>query len=367
MAREDKQTRVPLATILVIFLLIIIFVWIIKGGSFRLYASMFFALYAITKTSWLSIILVSVVQNLAFLPLRIIGERFHPDLKKFEAEIKKTKEEEQYFLLSKKVREGNISVLFYILNFIFLLIAFLSAGRVFLLEFYRTPISQDYLYNFIPYPQYPLGGIIFHFPFVRILKTTAVDWKYIIYFWGGIAVLGAGLKLVWRFVRPVLTGNKTLLKYRIGYNRLMVLVGGFGGTLMVLSTIFLRQIPTTVEWYLLTADLSRQNTAFNIVTACATFLVTVYSGFKHSREENTEARKAGIPERIIARVSRAYIRNSIRNGLYLAVFALWVTRLMPSSHDLSVLAFEACYILSPVTFDLVVAKAKAKTSNESQG
>jgi hypothetical protein len=96
-------------------------------------------------------------------------------------------------------------------------------------------------------------------------------------------------------------------------------------------------------------------------------LVTVYSGFKHSREENTEARKAGIPERIIARVSRAYIRNSIRNGLYLAVFALWVTRLMPSSHDLSVLAFEACYILSPVTFDLVVAKAKAKTSNESQG
>jgi hypothetical protein len=31
---------------------------------------------------------------------------------------------------------------------------------------------------------------------------------------------------------------------------------------------------------------------------------------------------------------------------------------MPCSHDFSVLAFEACYVLSPVTFDLLIPKKK---------
>jgi hypothetical protein len=108
----------------------------------------------------------------------------------------------------------------------------------------------------------------------------------------------------------------------------------------------------------LSADLSKQNTTFNIITAVFSCLATIYAGFQHNQEAAREARKKGIPEEIISRVTRLTMRGSVKNGLLLGVSALWVTRLMPSSHDLSVLAFLTLYIASPITFDLLVPKSK---------
>jgi hypothetical protein len=355
---DNTRPGVPWITVLSIAVLLTVGYWFIKGGSFRLYASLFFGLYYLTHLSWLSIIGVSVIQNILFLPLRILYERFYLDLKKFEHEIKKTKEEEQYILLNKNVREGNASVIFYIINFVFLFIAFISAGRVFLLEFYRTPIPHHYLYSFIPYPDYPLQGVVFTFPFFNIKSTMAVDWKYILYFWGGLIGILTILRLLWRFLKRFISGNKSLLQLRRGYNRIVLIVGGFIGTFIVLSTFALRHIPTSFNFFNISVDLSLQNTTFNLVTAICTFFAAIYSGFQHSSEEAREARKINIPEDIISKVRVAYLRNSIRNGILLGVSAFWVTRLMPCSHDLSVLAFEACYVLSPVTFDLLIPKSK---------
>jgi hypothetical protein len=92
-----------------------------------------------------------------------------------------------------------------------------------------------------------------------------------------------------------------------------------------------------------------------------TALATIYSGWQHNKIETAEARAKNIPEEVIARVNRAHMRESFKNGIMLGLVALWVTRLMPCSHDLSVLAFEACYVLSPVTFDLLIPKKKKKS------
>ncbi|MCX6727145.1 MAG: hypothetical protein NTY75_05090, partial [Candidatus Shapirobacteria bacterium] len=302
--------------------------------------------------------LVSVVQNIFFLPFRFLYERFYVDLKAFEHALKKTKSDEQSFLLNTNVRKGNASVIFYIINFVILFIAFISAGRVFLLEFYRTPINKAFLYSYIPYPEYPLKGVIFHFPFIDITSTTAVSWQYIFLLWAipiGFFVI---LRLLWRVLKPLLSKSKLLLRYRIGYNHLIIIIGSFIGTLIILSTILLRHFPTSAHFYYLTADLSHQNTTFNIITAVCTFFAALYSGFQHNREESAEARKAGIPEPIIAIVSKNTFKNSFRNGILLGVFAFWVTRLMPCSHDLSVLAFEALYVSSPITFDLIIPRSK---------
>ena len=127
---------------------------------------------------------------------------------------------------------------------------------------------------------------------------------------------------------------------------------------MIVSTIFLRNIPIGAQIVWWSADLAEQNTAFNIVTAICTSLATTYSGWQHNKIETAEARARKISEEVIVRINRAHMRESVKNGLMLGLFAVWITRLMPSSHDLSVLAFEACYVLSPVTFDLLIPKKK---------
>ncbi len=358
---DNTGNKTPFSTILAIGFLIVVLIWFFRGESFRLYASLFFGLYYLTKSSWLSIILVSVVQNIFFLPFRIISEHLYVDLKDFEHELEKTKSEDQYFVLKKQVREGNRSVIFYIINFVLVFIAFISAGRVFFLEFYHTPISKHYLYDFIPYPDYPLQGVIFHFPLFKATSTTSLDWSTIIWIWLIPILFFAAVQLLWRFFKPFLWSNLRLLSARIKVNRLKLLISGFTGTLFILSLYFFRNLPTSFEFFWWSADLSKQNTPFNIVTAICTAFATVYSSFQHSKEAATEARKRGIPEDVIARVSKHTIRTGFQNGIVLGLLALWVTRMMPCSHDLSVLAFEALYLLSPVTFDLLLPKKKDRT------
>ncbi len=350
------KRELPLISTLGILAIILIGWWFFHGGSFRLYASLFFGLYFLTQSSWISIILVSVVQNIILLPMRILYERFHDDIKIFEDEIKKSKTDEQQFMINKKVREGSSAVIFYIINFVLVLIAFISAGRVFLLEFYKTPIEKSFLYSFIHYPEYPLKGVIFHFPLIHVTKTMAVDWYWIAYPWVILFIALALLKLLWRVLRPLLTKNEKILGLRINYNRFIAVTGGLVGTAMILITIFLRNIPLGAQVVWWSADLAEQNTVFNIVTAVCTGLATIYGGYQHNVVEAKEAKIKGIPKEIVDKVSRAHMRESVKNGIMLGLFALWVTRLMPSSHDLSVLAFEACYVLSPVTFDLLIPK-----------
>lgn len=362
---SDVKRQLPLVSMLGIVALVVILGWFVSGGSFKLYASLFFGLYFLTQSSWLSIILVSVVQNILLLPMRILYERFHDDIKIFEDEVKNSEAKEQQFLINKKVREGSGPVMFYVINFVLVLIAFLSAGRVFLLEFYKTPIDIKYLYSFIHFPDYPLKGVIFHFPLIDITKTMSVDWYWIFYVWGALFVVMALVKLLWRIVKPLLSKNEKLLGMRINYNRFLVLTGGVIGTIMIVTTIFLRNIPLSASVWWWSADLAEQNTVFNIVTAICTFLAAIYSGYQHNKSEVVEAKQRGVASEIIEKFTRARMRESVKNGIMLGLMALWITRLMPSSHDLSVLAFEACYVLSPVTFDLLIPKKSRPLRPES--
>lgn len=351
----------PRITFLIVGLLLLVTYWFLRGGSFILYASMFFGVYYITNVVWISIIAVSLLQNLAFLPLRVIGEKLLPDFKDFEEALENTKGDDQQLMVKKRMREGDASVLVYILNFVLVAIAFVSAGRVFLLDFYYEKISSHYLYHFIPYPGYPLKGTIFHFPFLKITQTFALPWSTIFLVWLVIVAVMVVARLLWRLVRRILWKNKKILNARIAYNKILMMGSGIVGILLIVSTLFLRHIPSGAQFIWLTADLSRQNTVFNIVTAVCTFFATIYVGYKHNREAAKNAEIRGVAAEAISKAMRSQMKITLRNAVCLAVFAYWLTHQMPCSHDLSVLAFEGIYIIAPYTIDaFVMGKLKAK-------
>ncbi|MEI8067612.1 MAG: hypothetical protein WCG91_01515 [Candidatus Shapirobacteria bacterium] len=357
----DNRTKIlSWSTTLILLILIVVIVWFARGGSIRFYASLYFGLYDLTSLSWLSIVLVGVAQTIIFLPFRFISARLHPDLKEFENEIDRTKTDNQYILFQEKIKQGKSSVLFYMFNFIMLGIAFFSVGRFFFLDFYNHKIDPKYLYHFIPYPTYPIKGTIFNFPFIKITETIALNWKTIFSFWVIVLIVLFALRLLWKILRKFLTKNKSILNFRISYNKILIFVGSFTGTLFIFSLFFLRHIPSSFEIITLSADLAKQNIGFNIITALGSFLAAVFSGFKYQREASKEARLSGIPENIISKVFKTNMGITLRNGVFLALFALWITRLMPCSHDLSVITFIVLSLTSPLTVDLLIKKVNKK-------
>lgn len=363
---ESSQKKLPISTLFFTGFMILVGIWFLRGGSYRLYASLFFTLYHLTQSAWLSIILVAVVQNIAFLPLRFLGELTWPKLKEFEDELELEKSKDmQSFLLRKKVHSGDWPVVLYTINFVLLLIAFISAGRVFLLDFYSVYHKIDaikYLYDWVPYPNYPLFGVEFPFPFIHVTDTMAIGWNRILLFWLIVAVALLVPWAVWNLLKNTFGISRPLfVNLRIKMNRIRIGIIGIVGSLFILSLFVMRNIPTSFLPTILYADLSKQNTTFNIVTSLATFVATIFMGAKHHEEVRKEA-KGKYPQLVIDKIYKDNMRETTRNAFLIAIIAYFLTHLMPCSHDLSVLAFEAVYIAASYTIDPILRrKARAIT------
>lgn len=357
---DNRKSALSLKTSFLIIFLIILFTWFFRGGSFRLYASIFFSLYHLTGQIWASVILIGITQNIAFLPLRFVGLLMENRVKQFQEVVESAKDDQQYFVFNKKVREGDTSAIFYIMEFVVNAIAFFSAGRIFLIDFYRQPLDPKLLYSFVPYPNYPLRGTDFRPPLIRIDQTTALSWSTIIQFWLIIVAVIVVPRLIWRFVRFFLKHSPKILQARIGYNKAILYISGFSGTLFVLSLILLRNIPTKISPILLSFDLTHPSPTLNLVTAIATFFTTIHAGLKRNGLAIREAKLAQIPKDIIQKVSRQNMQNSFKNAVILGLGAFLITNQIPSAFELSVATFEAIYIISPYTFDQVIKSAKSK-------
>jgi len=361
---DNRKRSLSFKAILFIIILIALFTWFFTGGTFKLYASIFFFLYNLTGQIWISVILIGVVQNIAFLPLRFIGLMMEDRVKQFKDTVESAKEDQQYFVFNKKVKEGDTSALFFILEFIVNAMAFFSAGRIFLIDFYTQKLDPKFLYDFVAYPKYPLKGTLFTPPFIRIDETFALPWSTIFQFWAVTLALAIIPRLLWRLVKFILKNNKKVLNARIGYNRAVNYISGFSGTLFVISLFLLRNIPKKVTPIILSFDLTRQNTTLNLFTAVVTFLTTVHAGIKRNNLAVAEAKKADIEDSVIKKVSRQNLRNSFKNALILGIGAFLITNQIPSAFELSVATFEALYIISPYSFDLILKSAKPKLKTD---
>lgn len=363
---DNSRLLMPMATTFLVIFLVVIAVWFFKGGSFRLYASAFFSLYYLTGQIWVSVLLIGICQNIVLLPMRFIGMRLSQSFKDFEEEIEKSSNNDAYLVFTDKVKKGDWGILFYILNFIVNAIAFFSAGRIFLIDFYTQKLDPALLYKWVPYPDYPLVGTIFKLPFFKITETISVDWKTILFIWLGISLFFAVLKLLWRIFRAFLTHNKKILALRINYNRLLLQSGGFSGTVLILSIILLRNFPVKFENWLLLADLTRQNTTMNFITAVGTFLTTVHAGYTRHNIDKKIAEKRGVDEIRLDKVFKDKMKETFRNALFLGLGAFFITNQIPCAFELSVATFEALYILSPFTFDKILIRAGANQGRKTE-
>lgn len=356
---DNSRLLMPLGTTILVIFVIWLAIWFFRGGSFRLYASAFFSLYYVTGQVWVSVLLIGICQNIVFLPLRFIGMRLSNSFKDFEERMEKTKDDEAYLVFTEKVKKGDLSIIFYIFNFLVNAVAFLSAGRIFLIDFYSQKLDPSYLYKWVPQPNYPLVGTNFNFPFFKITETMSLSWLTILYIWLGISLFFAVIKLLWRVFKIFLSKNEKILGMRINYNKLMLQTGGFSGTILIFSIIFLRNIPTQFESWWLVADLTRQNTTMNMITAIGTFLTTIHAGYTRHRIDAEIARKRAVDEKIVNKVFSEKMRGSFRNALILGAGAFLVTNQIPCAFELSVATFEVLYILSPYTFDKILIRAGA--------
>lgn len=357
---DNSRVWMPIATTFMVLFLIAALVWFFRGGSFRLYASLFFGLYSLIGQVWIAVLLLGVVQSIVFIPLHMLSHRFSNRIEDFEDELEKTSDEQQYFVFKERVRKGDWSVVFYIMNFVINAIAFLSAGRIFLIDFYTQKLDPHYLYSFIPYPTYPLKGTVFHLPFLKITETTAWDWKNIFLLWLAPVAVAVVFRLLWRFVKPWLSSNQKLLRMRINRNRIVASVGGASGFLFILSAYILRHIPTKVQPIMLAADLTKQNTTMNMVTAVGTFIVTFHFGFQRNEKEKKEARLAGLPDKIIEDVSRQHMKSTLRNAVMLGLGAFFLTNQIPCAFELSVATFEVLAMITPY-FERQISKGVGQT------
>jgi hypothetical protein len=362
---DNSRHLLPFLTSLMMILLAIVTIWFLGGGSFRLYASAFFGLYALTKQIWLSVVLIGVLQNLIFLPLRFFSLKLSTSLKEFEDTLEEVKnEKEQYILFTKKVKEGNPAIIFFIINFFLNTIAFFSAGRIFLIDFYNQKLDPNLLYSFIPYPEYPLQGTDFHFPFFSITQTAALSWSSIFLIWFYIVLALVVPRLLWRLVRFLFWKNKQILSARISYNKLLLQVAGFSGTLFVISLVVLRHIPTAFEGIWLVADLTIPNRTLNTVTAIGTFITAFHAGYIRNSLAVKKAQAAQIPQDVIQKVTRENLRQTLKNSIFLGLGAFLITNQIPCAFELSIATFELLYILSPYTFDLILNFANDKTKDK---
>lgn len=365
---DNSRKWLPFWTSLLLIFLIVLTVWFLKGNSFKLYASIFFLIYSITNQIWISVILIGILQNIIFLPLRIIGNHFDKSLKDFEDEIENIREDQQSLVFNKKVKEGSLSIIFYIFNFFINAIAFFSAGRIFLIDFYSDPLKlqkMNLLYNWIPYPKYPLKGVNLHVPLFKVTQTMALDWSKIFMFVGIAILFFVVVRLLWRILRIFLGRNQKVLFARIKYNRLMFTLSGFGGVALILMVIFLRHIPTAFEGFVFIADLSVQNTPMNFVTAIGTFLAAIHAGFGSNSEAAKKAEKSNIPPEIIKKVFKEKMKQSFKTATVLGLGAFFITNQIPSAFELSVTTFEAMYLIYPYTFGLLIKKTNPPIAAET--
>ena len=98
----------------------------------------------------------------------------------------------------------------------------------------------------------------------------------------------------------------------------------------------------------------------NLITAIGTFITTLHAGYIRHRLSVKKARQNDIPTKIIDRVFKQRMRQSVKNAFILGIGAFVVTSQIPSAFELSVATFEVLYILSPYTFDLILKNSTAK-------
>lgn len=359
-SRDNKLSEmiglISLRSILASSLLIIILYAFFSGIMTQFYASIVFGFYALTQKMWVSVILLGVFQTIILIPLRIIRVRRSQNIKEFQD---KTIDLEKSFLQRKKLKQqfnfGNSTFLFYLVDFMIQLTTFLSMGRLFLQDFYSKPLNPDWLYSFIPYPEYPIQHRMFEIPYVVVSKTHnfGLTGVLVLLLLFSVAMIGVELFRRWKKVKNQ-TKRRLLSQLPVQY------VITYAILIITASWVLAYHFPIGFDLRIFSGDVAEPNPRLNTVTAVVTFLTLLWFGYKRIERVSDLARQAGVDEDHIDRTERRLFADSVKSSGLVGLGAYFITNHIPSAFELSIFTLEVISIASPLTLDKLVLRLGKK-------
>ena len=359
-SRDNKLSEmiglISLRSIVASTLLLLILYVFFSGLMTQFYASIVFGFYAVTNKMWVSVILLGVFQTILLIPLRIIRVRRGQNIQEFQDE---TKELEHSILQQKKLKQqfnfGNSTFLFYLVDFMIQLTSFLSIGRLFLKDFYSIPLNPNWLYSFVPYPEYPIQDRIFQLPYFVVSKTHDFGILGVLVLLALFSAVMIGIELFRRWKKSSDQSNHTPLsqlpaRYVVTY----------GLMILVVSWVLAHHFPTGFEFKIFTGDVAVPNIKLNTVTAIVTFLTLLWFGYKRIGRVSDLARQAGVSSGVIERTERRLFSDSVKTSSFVGLGAYFITNHIPSAFELSVFTLEVISLASPLTLDKLVLRLGKK-------
>ncbi|MBT3249772.1 MAG: hypothetical protein HN846_01600 [Candidatus Pacebacteria bacterium] len=366
-----------LVAVIVVFLVYAFF----KGWTFNFYANILFGFYALTKQIWVSVVLLGVTQTLLMVPFRAIRVMQSHNTQKFQDKIDELKlEDQQIARVKKNFRQGNMTFLFYVVDFMIQITLFISIGRLFLTDFYANKIDPSILLKFIPYPVYPLQGLWFKIPYPIV--TRSKDFGLWIVFWAWILILLSHVfiylakRMKHRFMlntkktssaedsegeepeQKVVAETKPQLESQQKAKQTMGFLGSSTIILFVVAYIVVRNFPLAWEFRIFSGDVSIPNRTLNTVTAIATFIMVIWFGLQDILRQGKLAQEKGISEEVIEMTQAEMFKSNLFNATLIGLGAFFITNLIPSAFELSIFTFELIAISSPFTLDKFILKLR---------
>lgn len=365
----------PIMSIVTAIILIFLVVAFFKGWTFNFYANILFGFYALTKQVWVSVVFLGVVQTIIMIPFRAVRVMQSQHIQKFQDKITELNQEQQQISKVKKTfRRGNLTFLFYLIDFMVQLILFISIGRLFLTDFYNKKLASDVLLNFIPYPDYPLQGLMFKLPYPIFKNTRDFGWWVVFGVWFLILVGHVLFYVFKRVSRRVKARQEhqqkqdeaeqatdiaeaTKPKSREGgAKQVFKYLGGSTVILFVVSYFLIRNFPSAISVEIFSGDVSIPNRTLNTVTAIVTFLMFAWFGLQDILRQGKLADEEGVPEEVVELTQKEMFRSTLLNSALIGLGAFLITNQIPSAFELSIFTFEVIAIFSPMTIDKFVLK-----------
>ena len=382
--RDTKITSsgvlIPVMSGLVVVVLISLVFAFFKGWTFNFYANILFGFYALTEQVWVSVVLLGVTQTILMVPFRTIRVMQSHNIRKFQEKVDGLgREEQQIAKVKKTFRQGNLTFLFYVVDFMIQLTLFMSIGRLFLTDFYANKIDPNILLKFIPYPAYPLQGLWFKIPYPIITRSKDFGWWIVFLVWILILLSHVFIYIAKRMKRKfqVVAEKKTQEevkesdvgeKVKVQTNpqlesqqktkQTLGFLGSSTVVLFIIAYFLVRKFPLAWEIRIFSGDVSAPNRTLNTVTAIATFILIVWFGLQDILRQGKLAQKNGITEDVIDATQNEMFKNNLFNGFLIGLGAFFITNLIPSAFELSIFTFELIAVSSPFTLDKFILKIR---------
>ena len=365
MTEPNQKIKLPPVTTALTFTIIFGLLYLFFSKlSLKFYASILFFLYHHIQHMWLAVIGLGVVQTFIMLPLRIINLTLSANVKEFESEVEKVKEnQKQAFIIKQTVAKGNPTLLWYIANFFIQTISYLSIGRMFLIDFYNTKLDPNLLFGFSHYPDYPIKDPIFKLPYPVVTRTVTNSWIWVFVAWAGILLYKLLHTKVIDYYRR-LPQTQKISPDNAFTNSIKGFVKGSGGFLtlfFLIAYILIRHFPAAWDLRIFMGDVGVPNYTLNFITACGAFIIVLWLNLPKISKKTQIARQSGIPEDIVFKTSKQLFIDNLRSAFVLGLGAYYLTRLIPSAFELSIFTLEIISFLSPLTIDrLIFARFKPR-------